>query len=74
MALVSGRVGNEFDINQFTPVGEVAKRVGVSAGTLKRWLKENKTDATWGRDRRDWVHVKTSDIDILSRYKNSVRT
>lgn len=66
-AIGSGR------IDEFDPVKQAAKDVGISASTLKRWLTEKKVqNVTWGRDSRKWIYVKKSDIPKLKAHKNNV--
>jgi excisionase family DNA binding protein len=46
---------------------EAAKRVGISAITLRRWFREGKIDEVT-RDRKGWRIFTEEDIDKIRKY------
>jgi transposase-like protein len=64
---------SDAQLDDFSPVGKVAKEIGVHPSTLKRWLTEKKVPiVTWGRDRRNWIYVMKEHVKHLRKYKNSI--
>ena len=73
MAKIANLEGRKYKISDFTPVREAAEKIGVTASTLKRWLKKEEVDGIiWGRDKRGWIFVKTDQISLLKDHKESV--
>lgn len=73
MGFIANIEGKKFKVGDFTPVREVAEKLRTTPATIKRWLKEEKVKTViWGRDRRQWIFVKTDDISKLKDYKESI--
>lgn len=73
MALIAQTLSDE-RLDDFVPVKQVAKELGLHAQTVKKWLKKNVVSGVkWGRDRRDWVYVHRDALPVLKRYAKSIR-
>jgi len=73
MAEIAGRLGAG-RLDDFSKVKDAAAEVGVTAETLKRWLRQEKVrGVNWGRDNRNWIWVAKADIPKLKTYKTEIR-
>ncbi len=55
--------------DKFFTIAEVAKRVGIHADTLRRWVKTGKIPEP-SRDRNDWRVFTEDEIQEIIRFAN----
>ena len=58
--------------DKFYTIAEVAKRVGVHADTLRRWVKTGKIPEP-SRDRNDWRVFTEAEVQHVERCANTTK-
>lgn len=58
----------------FITASAAAAEVGVSASTVKKWLKERRVPGVeWGRDRNGWILVSKESLPLLRKHFDGVK-